>query len=311
VEGYVYVSVDKKGIAIFDTTKLHVLVSDAAYCWTGGVENFGAGPAYVRFPYRCYVGAEWYGNVGVVSTENKGGYVCIGDPSITYSAMAYQSDSGSRQPALTASRHYRGYKLLGGDVYQSTGIGVDSNGAYTPANKVRQDFLVTSLSGNSKDWSGETCEAPMELVSPDGPFIGNAGKYVCLSSACPDPWPDVASATLTSIVVAGTISQRDGDVTSLVDSIQNNEGWTCVLKTYDSATKTQDYSCSVHLQGYNNSVWGTEFTVVTNGTLCTSGASGSGAVDPSNDTITFSGQSVANVAQTQDFAVASDPAMCP
>ena len=180
--------------------------------------------SYRYFAYTCYVGAGWYGNVGVVVDSTASGAaasptICVGDPQ--FNGGLTNNTLISPHPDVSATRSYRGFKGTAG-AYFSTGMQAGSfygtrlptvaqatsrsNGAPTPstypssyssvsANATNdffdQNFLVTRISGQ------QMCSAKMA----GGAFLQNAGKYVCITpdkdtgaaDVCPAIWPNYES----------------------------------------------------------------------------------------------------------------------
>ena len=92
-----------------DLSTIYVLASDNAVCThkTSVAINTGT---YRYYPYRCYLGGGWSGNLGIIQTggTNQQGEVCIGDP-----------DSLVNEPIIAARRVYRG--MLSRDLFTGTG----------------------------------------------------------------------------------------------------------------------------------------------------------------------------------------------
>ena len=198
--------------------------------------------AYHYFAYTCYVGAGWYGNVGVVVDESvtgakAGPIVCVGDPQ--FNGGVSNSTLISAHPFGSATRSYRGFKTSG-STYLSTGMGAGTHYGTTatltgpfagrplpstyPAyygvitagsagDYFDQHFLVTRLSGPSA-----SCSSKMT----GGTFLKNAGKYFCINpdndpaaNVCPDVWPNFAVGTGGSINFTLNVV-RDGTGTGTV-----------------------------------------------------------------------------------------------
>ena len=177
--------------------------------------------SYRYFVYTCYVGAGWYGNVGVVVDGSVNGQagdptICVGDPQ--FNGGITDNTLISPHPDVSATRSYRGFKGTAG-AYLSTGMAAGSfygtrlptvaqatarsKGAPVPSTYTSsyssvsagatndffdQNFLVTNISGQ------QTCGAKMT----GGAFLQNAGKYVCIApdkdtgaaDVCPAIWPN-------------------------------------------------------------------------------------------------------------------------
>jgi len=97
-----------------DLTTIYVLASDNAVCTHRTAEAIDTG-TYRYYPYRCYLGGGWSGNLGVVQTgaNNTVGDVCMGDPA-----------SATNQVNYAARRVYRG--MLSRDQYTGAGIGTNT-----------------------------------------------------------------------------------------------------------------------------------------------------------------------------------------
>lgn len=301
------------------TKEIFVSVSDAAYCSkiiSSPIAQLPASGAanYEYFDYRCYVGAGWYGNVGIVRVDGAQSKerVCLGDPGVSSS----ETISNSRKPALIASRMYRGYKTIAANTYESTGIGINAVGSYTAVTLTQHDFLLTIINGSATDTD---CKSAMELVtSPSNPFTGNQGRFYCLSSSCPSPLPTVGTVTV-QIAVTGTIrlqpSSSNLAVIPSVSTLAIPSGNNCTLGSVavDATTGvgTQSYTCNIDLAGFAGASWSANMTVTqSGGTMCASGASGPGTVTADSNVIVFTDQSVVDIAVSQNFQLAVDSASC-
>jgi Tfp pilus assembly protein PilV len=309
IEGYVYLDTDHAPTP----GNVYVLISDAAYCSRTIASPVAYYPddttnKYQRFAYRCYVGGGWYGNVGIVRIDNANtnDKVCLGDPAVTTS---YSTDSASKIPVQSTNRMYRGYKLITGAIYSSTGIGIASGGSYTAVSYTGHNFLLTRLAG------AETCTSNLSKVSTADPFQGNPGKFVCLNypeaspDGCPDPLPN-SGTTVVSLVVSGTVLLEPEGSLPVVTGIAIDSG-TCSVGALVPATKSYSYTCSINLVGWTGATWSANMTVSHNGYMCATGASGPATVTAESDTIAFSGQSVAGTAVTQDFTLGQTSDDCP
>lgn len=175
---------------------------------------------YPVMPYTCYVGAGWYGNVGVSSSSTTGNFTsCVGDPG--FNSGNPNGTLMSPHAREAAVRTYRGFEKVG-ETYLSTGAsdasGVNAypslatgapkpvaatlvNTSNTPGlgytltgdmpDQMENNFFVSRLSGQ------QTCKGTM----PTTPFFRNAGEFLCLtpdnkSAAtdwCPSIWPNFAA----------------------------------------------------------------------------------------------------------------------
>lgn len=168
------------------------------------------GFSYAYFPYTCYMGSGWYGNVGVISDDNNANYVgCVGDPGYNggYNTEGSNGSLTSPHDQQSNARAYRGFEYVGSS-YLSTGM--ESGSTYPSISKgfpkpsglsyanvtaggandlFNQDFLITRLNQN------QSCSSKMDTTT----FWRNAGAYYCItpdsSSAadqCPTIWPNFA-----------------------------------------------------------------------------------------------------------------------
>lgn len=163
---------------------------------------------YTYFPYTCYMGSGWYGNVGVISSDDNANYVgCVGDPGYNggYNTEGSNGTLTSPHDQQTNARAYRGFEQVG-SAFLSTGMESGSNypsptkGYPKPSglsyanvstggtnDLFNQDFLITRLNQN------QSCSTKMDTTT----FWRNAGAYYCItpdSSAatdqCPSIWPN-------------------------------------------------------------------------------------------------------------------------
>ncbi|HKJ76933.1 MAG TPA: hypothetical protein VKA64_06990 [Gammaproteobacteria bacterium] len=255
-----------------DPTEFFIMTSDAAYCTmdntsVSSVPQGAANPSYQYFDYTCYVGAQWYGNVGVVSTDrtNNQNRVCVGDPNV---AVQYNNDgteaSTSDHPALSTIRTYRGYQTDDSGLIEiSLGIGM-SSGSYAAAHYTNQDFLVTTITGDAVD---SECGPPMEYLSPDpSPFDGNPGDFVCLTDTCPESLPtgDAPTTIFTGTITAKTDYSLPGHL-----GLDITAG-TCSVTAQPNANnpRSYDYACEINWLGWTGGTWEGEMTT-TNADVCT------------------------------------------
>ena len=232
--------------------------------------------SYRYFVYTCYVGAGWYGNVGVVvdSGVNQGTNptICVGDPQ--FNGGITNNTLISPHPVVSATRSYRGFKGTAG-AYFSTGMAAGSfygtrlptvfatiaagaarsNGAPMPsmpspysssyplvvANAANDffdhNFLITNITGQG------TCGAKMA----GGGFVQNAGKYVCITpdkdtgaaDVCPAIWPNYESQVGNGNGVVLTVVPA-GNGTGLVTSTPAGIscGATCLASFTSGSTVT-------------------------------------------------------------------------
>jgi len=190
------------------------VISDAGYCTrTIASPMQQVTGLYSYYQYQCYVGSSWYGNVGIVRTDNpnSNARVCLGDPSA--------SDT-----VLSTIRTYRGYETRND---ASNNLIVDGNGdaIYFPVGITggaalgAHHFLITNITGNPSD---SDCVTEMSTSE----FAGNPDDFYCMSGTCPGT---ASSATLT-VTGAYTVG--------MVGSIQVTNGGLCSIAS-------GSYSCDV------------------------------------------------------------------
>lgn len=214
IHGRVYF--DQTAVDVPEPDKVYVRLSSEGECiYDHKAENLisvrdESGLMYKYFKYVCYVGAGWYGSVGVsvIGDSGPGPNVCVGDYQVSDT-----SKTASPYVVSSAIRSYRGFReaTIGGvKVYKTTGMPVgyvtddESRGFYgddsddktkgdgkprpsdyevfgisndADNNYFRQDFLLTK--------SNLACKSQMNLIAePELPAEGNpspnGGKYVCI-----------------------------------------------------------------------------------------------------------------------------------
>lgn len=303
---------------------VYVMASDAVYCKRSindplsklPVGATGNNIKYYYFDYKCYVGKGWYGNIGIVRTDNANSNdrVCVGDPTA--------SDSGtstSRHPVLSTTRMYRGYTSTDAASATSTGIGVDvADNSYTAVSYTKHHFLLTRITGNPSDGD---CVAPMSKTSPSplARQVGDAdtthpGGFFCLSGNCPDSLPtgDAPTTTISgSITLLLNTGGPSGRATVTNMAVQ---GGTCTV----SGTS---YSCTIDWTGWAGETWAGDITVTVGDDdfLCETGTGEDFAgsiVDADSDgvyeTLRYSGIPPSQTQMTgQDFTVRDDSQACP
>ena len=211
------------------------------------IQNASGTDAYYYVNYKCYMGAGWFGNIGVVMDDGSGGNSlntndksCVGDPEA--------SDTGypdSRHPQLAFTRIYRGYSELvdssgnpqvdgsGNRLYLSSGMAADQQLA-------GDSFLLTTITGTQTD---SDCLAPLNVdidsavAGTQTEFVNNVGKFVCLDVHCPATLPTdvgVPVASVATHTISGAISP-DNTVSGIVTS----DGDICTVNA-------NSYQCSVY-----------------------------------------------------------------
>jgi len=333
IAGNVYI--DQANLSGLDNEDVYIVISDASYCSMTPAKDpvNPAPPPYYQSPstifrtfsYRCYVGANWFGNIGVVRVDsaNTNDRVCLGDPAV--GAVAADVKSDNRHPALGTSRTYRGY-ISAGTFYKSTGIGVQSldTSSYTAAVYDGHDFLLTRITGNPTD---ADCSAKLRLYDNTNPYqpfstdavthtvtdsltatetayldgdivLGNPGKFFCLTPTCPDPLPNAAAPQII-INITGTVtrSPNTGSGRPTIVSMQTNSGGSCTLPSWsgNDAVSTQ-YACSFTGAGFTGGSWSGTITVATGPGqyVCHTGTGGSASPlpaapgSPTQNTFVFS-----------------------
>ncbi len=174
---------------------------------------------YPVMPYTCYVGAGWYGNVGVSSSSTTGNFTsCVGDPG--FNSGNPNGTLMSPHARESAVRTYRGFEKpsntylstgasdsAGSNAYPSLttgapkpasatlvstsntpGLGYTLNGA---PDQLENNFFISRLTGQ------QTCKGTMPATA----FFRNAGEFLCLtpdskttaSDWCPPIWPNFES----------------------------------------------------------------------------------------------------------------------
>lgn len=222
---------------------VEVRLSSEGYCAqdpTKSATTTANGNSYTYFEYWCYVGPGWYGNVGVNISDAVNGTaanakVCVGDPS-----FADNSTSTSAHTRESATRTYRGFQYVGGNLF-STGV---AGGSFYPrtvhAGAAADDPKLGEGDGSPLPSefgalyipSGQT-EVPQAInhfnhhflltqrtasctdATAGGEFKRNAGKYYCIkphhvaaSPVCPTVWPnfgfDVSGGGVTQYLLEVT-----------------------------------------------------------------------------------------------------------
>lgn len=345
ISGKVYIGA-KNGAPIAPEEHLFVLSSDASYCsvlpydlanWKVPAGSSGNNIKYFYTYYRCYIGAEWWGNIGVVRTDNANANnrVCTGNPRSVNSNTIF-----SKHAQLGTTRGYRGYRETSPGVYETKGIGENdekidacSSGSleifgYKPINYENHDFVHTVLTGSISDTACSTemsANLPGLLAPGSGgdvpPILDpsgavdistasfNPGKYYCLSSSdgisCPNlvnP-PPQPSTTLT-----GTITASDDIQVGLNESAADTAcvSYNINQTSYSGTTRTYNFSCTIDWTGFTAGSWSGQLRFSTkklvNGSLTDFGTI---CPDGASATVTPATESVAYA--IRDSSVATDP----
>lgn len=290
-------------ISLIGNLDVYVVISDASYCSmlpakTQGstLANLGDGAILKYFDYRCYVGANWYGNIGVV--RNTGAdvrnRVCVGDPAVAEVAATAKSDN--RHPALSTARMYRGY--LGGNG-NSIGIGVRGD-TYTPAIYDGHDFLFTVASSGPDcatalrrydSRTGGDGAAPWEPFGtdaqnhrpvtetaylygdapPDDPIVlGNPGRFFCFTASCTggegegEPPAPLQTTIEVSGIVARSPYRVNDDPPSILAMVMST-GADCSLRPVwgNNQEESSQYECAFTGDGFTGTSWSGSITVET------------------------------------------------
>lgn len=344
ISGNVYI--DQQNLAALANSKVYVVISDASYCSMmpakqagSSLSNLGDGRVFKYFSYKCYVGADWYGNIGIVRTDNANtnDRVCVGDPGVE--TVAYSLKSDNRHPALSTIRLYRGYVGSSGS-YRSTGIGVQ-DGAYTAATYDGHDFLLTRITGQPVD---EDCRGRLKLYDStwpyepfstdaqnhvpltetaylygidtraDSDYFGTPGKFFCFTQSCPEDVTLEPPTPITiHVTVSVTLSAAKGNKATL-PSLGTNSG-NCV---YSTSSKTFD--CEFTGAGFTGGTWSGALVVTTapDDYVCPGNTSGTvsplpqGPSTPIPNTYTFEleNQAVNAGKSTFNFKIGDLPTDC-
>ncbi len=286
---------------------VYVVISDASFCSMTPVKNpaspsfptnYDTGAIYKYFSYRCYIGANWFGNIGVVRTDSNvptNDRTCLGDP-----AVAAATKSDNRHPVLGTSRMYRGY-ISSGNSVKSSGIGVQTSdpNAYTAAVYDGHDFLLTHITGNPSD---SDCSAKLKLYDNTAPtydpfstdavthnpvtetayldggntvVLGNPGRFFCLTAACPDLLPNAPAPQIT-ITVRVTVTRSPNNDKPTIDAMSTNSG-DCV---FDGQGSTYEYDCSFTGVGFTGGSWAGSITASAAGDAYICNTPTTGSVNP-------------------------------
>lgn len=313
------------GSPIIPTANLFPLISEGAVCrldtaniLTNKYPSSGT-TEYFWADYKCYVGAEWWGNIGVVSTESGNGdtvakRACTGNSiGATLSNNIY-----SKHPQLSGSRAYRGYRV---DVHDSTtietvGIGETStkNTACTASEGrtvynntsqhfVNHNFAVWTINGTINDSQCNTIATAGRVndnINSESPTVVNGelvahhnpGKYYCMSNvdgvSC--EYATGGGSTIPTTIISGTIERGSGNNKATISGIEQI-GADCTATDWASQANasTYTYSCTLNWSGsinaypngWNGSV---NFTPDSQGAVLCSNSSFTKVITPSGYT---------------------------
>lgn len=295
ISGRVYIEANNSGDPIVDpdgTTSsttddnVFVLSSDASYCariFPTDADSIipagqgGNGIKYRYFDYNCYVGAGWWGNIGIARLDNPNtnNRICLGDPA---ESLNSETSIWSRKDQLSISRGYRGYKKIDPNGSNTNSTNFETKGiGYKPANQAndldwvyvadhigitdQHDFLVTIISGN------QTCEDSGKMALVSGQFTGNQGRFFCMSGQCPDL---IATPSTPTTIIHGTITKETGAVLSAPVA---GSGSSCTSVTWTDNGGSYSYSCTLNWTGFSGAAWQGSITFGATGsnTVCPSG----------------------------------------
>lgn len=335
ITGTVFVEA-KNGSPIAAASDLFVLSSDASYCakLTGSYSSYygvmptgatGNSIKYFFSPYQCYIGAYWWGNIGVVRIDNANANnrVLVGSPVNSTTTSIF-----SKHPQLSTTRAYRGYRDLGGGEYETKGIGEQDTAhatcvgtkAYVPQHLEKHIFLAAVLSGQD---TASSVETTFNGTSPTGSLgassgnptatlsggvntvtaNNNPGKYYCMSNddgiSCPDL---VSNPNPPTTLLHGTITRYGGAaLTSIDDANSINSCSTQSLTANGSTSYT--YSCQIDWTGFTAASWNGAIPFVASGaaTLCASGATATIVPSGNNVAYTVNASNAASNANSINF----------
>lgn len=316
ISGRVYIETNNSGDPIVDADgtvandgtasstiddNVFVLSSDASYCArifptdaNSIIPSGASGNAikYRYFDYNCYVGAGWWGNIGIsrLDNPNTNNRICLGDPA---SSLNNETSIWSRKDQLSISRGYRGYKKIDPNGSNTNSTNFETKGiGYKPANQAndaewvyvadhigvtdQHDFLVTIISGN------QTCEDSGKMALVSGQFTGNQGRFFCMSGQCPDL---ILTPSTPTTIIHGTITKETGAVLTAPVVGTNSS---CSSVTWVDNGGNYSYSCTLNWTGFSGAAWQGSITFGTNGTTSTVCPSGAAAtVAPAGNNVAF------------------------
>ncbi|HEX5805186.1 MAG TPA: hypothetical protein VFY31_02475 [Macromonas sp.] len=255
-------------------------ISNNIYPSSGTTEYFWAN-------YKCTVGAEWWGNVGVVSNETSGNISnrsCTGN----FASSKNSSTIYSKHPQLAGARAYRGYRTNANDssIIETVGIGetntvdtactaTEGRTVYvnTAQNFVNHHFAVWTLNGNPADSDCDAVATAARVndatntesttaTTDSGTGVvtvtahRNPGKYYCMSNtdgvSCQYATP--GSVSVPTITISGKIYPGKNSGLAVITGIES-PGVDCSASSFDSSApgNTYSYSCTLNWQGSINS----------------------------------------------------------
>ncbi|TCJ14765.1 hypothetical protein EZJ19_09290 [Parasulfuritortus cantonensis] len=224
ISGKLYVAA-KNGNPIAPFSDIRILSSDASYCamltadssWKVPANCTGNTCKYFYTYYQCYLGAEWWGNIGVqrIDSPNTNDKVCVGNPVDSGPATLF-----NRSATLNTSHAYRGFAETESGVYETRGIGeqtdvnvgctAEANRTvykYVPTHYGNHNFVHDNLTGSETCQTTETTLNSLVTPKPLGTTAGT-------------------NPTVTRYDSSGTVTlSTDPDVVANVYSVAaNNPG---------------------------------------------------------------------------------------
>lgn len=319
----------KNGDPIVTAANLFVLSSDASFCAKLPFQNDWVLPAgatgnnikYFYTYYQCYIGAEWWGNIGLIRTDNANANnrVCVGSPVNSNISTLF-----SKHSQINTNRAYRGYREIGSGsgIYETKGIGESDtiNNAcstatskvytYTPNHLKNHNFVHTVITGQASDASCNTVQSTLNGYTPTGslgssagnPTVtvptgggsktitanNNPGKFYCMSNDDGISCPNLTSTPSSpSTLVQGTITNLTGSATALTAIDLNGSACSTETLTANGIT-SYSYTCQINWTGFIGSSWNgaVNFTANSGATLCP--GSTSPTITPSGNNVAYS-----------------------
>jgi Tfp pilus assembly protein PilV len=323
IAGKIFVEA-KNGAPIATDENLFALSSDASFCsklpynnnWVLPSGATGNNIKYFYTYYQCYVGAEWWGNIGLVRTDNANANnrVCVGNP-----VSANINTLFSKHAQLSSNRAYRGYRPLGNDKYETMGVGetneVDTactaakgrtTYKYKANHFTNHHFVHTVISGQASNSSCQTVMTTLNNYNPTGSLVtstsnptvtetttekkvaanNNPGRFYCMSNNDGVDCANLSSnVNIPNTVVQGTITAQNGVSVTAIDP----DGSSCTnTPTITPIGSNQfGFSCQIDWTGFTGSSWNgaIKFDLSTNASLCPDNVTS--LVTPSTSSVAF------------------------
>lgn len=322
ISGTVFVEA-KNGNPIASSSNLKVLSSDASYCAVAEYSNSRVMPEnasgnsikYFYTYYQCYVGAEWWGNIGLVRLDNANANnrVCQGSPANSNTGTIF-----SKHPQINSSRGYRGYreKTVGSGIYESKGIGETETVSaqctgrkeYQPQFLRNHHFVHSSITGSVSDSACSPVLADLKTLSPPalldsgsgaptvtpsggGQIVSattNPGKFYCMSSengvTCPDL---ISNVTPPSTLLHGTIALEGGATVTSINATELGTTCTTIAPMTTNPDGSKNYSCEIRWTGFIGTSWNgvISFDVSSGSSICPAGVTAT--VMPTGSTVGY------------------------